>query len=113
MAKIELKVRQIMNLGLWDKVCEHKGWNPYILREGRIDEDELVEFDDEFEKENQENEIKYIEDLAGSKICQIRPIYNGIGDGVYMLEIYLDDYVLKIEREHSQEHWLEWTIEPK
>lgn len=51
MAKIELTVRQIMNFGLWDKVCEYKGWEPYILNEGRISEDELVEFDDNFKKE--------------------------------------------------------------
>ena len=113
MAKIELTVKQIMKLGLWDKVCEYKDWSPYILREGRIDEDELVEFDDEFEKKDEINKPKYIEDLAGSRICHIQPLYNGIGDGVYMLEIYLDDYVLKIEREHSEDHWLEWTIEPK
>lgn len=50
MAKTELTVRQIMNLGLWDRVCEYKDWNPYILNEGRISEDEIVEFDDEFKK---------------------------------------------------------------
>lgn len=50
MAKVELTVSQIMNLGLWDRVCEYKGWNPYILNEGRIDEDEVVTFDDTFEK---------------------------------------------------------------
>lgn len=113
MAILKLTVRQIMNLGLWDKVCEYKDWNPYILREGLIDEDELVEFDDEFKKEEEVINFMSIEDLAGSKVCQIRPVYNGIGDGVYMLEIYLDNHVIKIEREHSQDHWLEWTIEPK
>lgn len=51
MAKIELTVQQIINLGLWEDVCNYKEWNPYIAKEGRIDLDELVEFDDEFKKE--------------------------------------------------------------
>jgi hypothetical protein len=42
-----------MNLGLWDKVCEYKGWSEWIYNEGRIDETELVEFDDEFKKETE------------------------------------------------------------
>lgn len=53
MAVIELTVKQIMNLGLWDKVCEYKGWEPYILSEGKISEDELVTFDDEFKKDSE------------------------------------------------------------
>lgn len=51
MAKIKLTVRQILNLGLWDQVCDYLGWEPHIIREGRIDYDDLVEFDDAFEKE--------------------------------------------------------------
>lgn len=47
MSKVKLTVRQIMNLGLWEKVCEQKNWNPYILNEGLISEDEIVEIDDE------------------------------------------------------------------
>jgi len=50
MAVIELTVKQIQNLGLWSKVCEYKGWDEYILNEGRISENELVKFDDEFKK---------------------------------------------------------------
>jgi len=52
MAEIELTVKQITNLGLWDKVCEYKGWDEWIIKEGKINEDELVTFDDEFKKEN-------------------------------------------------------------
>ena len=51
MANIELTVKQIMNLGLWEKVCEYKGWETYIVNEGGISVDDLVEFDDEFKKE--------------------------------------------------------------
>ncbi|MEK4824594.1 hypothetical protein NSS71_08545 [Niallia sp. FSL W8-0951] len=70
MAKIELTVKQIMNLGLWDKVCDYKGWEPWILNEGRIDENELVEFDDEFKKEEKEINLHEAIDLmlAGSDI---------------------------------------------
>lgn len=59
MARVNLQVRNIMNLGLWDKVCEYKGWNPWILNEGRISEDEWVEFDDTFEKLDESENNKY------------------------------------------------------
>lgn len=50
MAETTLTVRQIMDLGLWQKVCDYKDWDHYILTEGKIDEDELVTFDSEFKK---------------------------------------------------------------
>lgn len=49
MAKIELTVKQIQNLGLWEKVCDYKGWDYYAINEGKIAEDDIVEFDDTFE----------------------------------------------------------------
>src|SRR5690606_4353672 len=55
LAEITMTVRQIMNLGVWTKVCEYKNWSPWILSEGQIEEDELVTFDDTFEKP----ELKY------------------------------------------------------
>ena len=48
MSKIKMTVKQIKDLGLWDKICDYKGWNPYCLSEGLIDYDEIVEFDSEF-----------------------------------------------------------------
>lgn len=51
MAEITLTVRQIINLGIWDKVCEYKEYNPWILTEGRIEEDDYITFDDEFKRE--------------------------------------------------------------
>lgn len=51
MTETTLTVRQIMDLGLWEKVCEYKGWNEWILNEGRISEDEEVTFNSTFEKE--------------------------------------------------------------
>ena len=54
-----LTVRQIMDLGLWDKVCEYKGINPWALNEGLIAEDEVIEFDSEFKTDEElENELQ-------------------------------------------------------
>jgi hypothetical protein len=52
MAIVRMTVRQLDKLGLWEKVREYKGWNPYIRNEGQISEDEIVEFDDDFKKED-------------------------------------------------------------
>lgn len=53
MAEIRLTAKQIQNLGLWGKVCQYKGWS---LRESvRINEDELITFDDCFNKKRNEN----------------------------------------------------------
>jgi len=51
MSLVTMTVKQIMDLGLWDKVCEYKGWDVWILNEGKIDSLEEVEFDTEFKKE--------------------------------------------------------------
>lgn len=67
MAIIKLTVRQIVNLGLWDKVCDYRGWDQWSFREDlKTREDERIDFDDEFKKEtkcrNEYNE--YIEDVS-------------------------------------------------
>ncbi|MGL4730292.1 MAG: hypothetical protein ACRCW0_01735 [Clostridium sp.] len=49
---IKLTVRNIMNLGLWGRLCEYKGWDKQIVREGLISPDTEVEFDDEFLKKD-------------------------------------------------------------
>jgi hypothetical protein len=49
MAIIKLSVSSIGKLGLWDKVCEYKGWNNWIRKD--LGEDAIVAFDDGFEKE--------------------------------------------------------------
>lgn len=51
MANVRMQVSSIVKLGLWEKVCDYHGWNPYLLNEGRINDNEFVEFDDEFKKE--------------------------------------------------------------
>lgn len=60
MAKVRLQVSNIVNLGLWEKVCEFHGWDSWIRNEGRISDDEWVEFDDQFEKKDTSDE-KYPE----------------------------------------------------
>jgi len=63
MSKVEMKVRQIIELGLWEKVCEHKGWEPHLLNDGRIDYDDSVEFDTTFPKDTRTEVQKLAEDL--------------------------------------------------
>lgn len=51
MTNVKLTVKQFMNLGLWSEVCKYKGWSEYIVSEGRISVDELVEYDPNYEKQ--------------------------------------------------------------
>lgn len=69
MALVRLQVSSIINLGLWDKVCEYKGWSPWILNEGRITDGEWVEFDDTFEKGTKVEEVRFFitEEVVSSK----------------------------------------------
>lgn len=75
MAKVELTVKQIINFGLWEKVCEYKGWDHWIVNEGRIDENEIVEFDDEFKKE---------EEIVGDKFIVTCPKCSSINTQIRM-----------------------------
>ncbi len=67
MSVVKMTVRQIVDLGLWEKVCEYKGWDYYIRREGTISDEEEVEFDTEFKKEidmyDKPTEINHPEDV--------------------------------------------------
>lgn len=49
MAEITLTAKTIQNLGLWNKVCEFKGWD--YLSADRVDDNEMITFDDTFQKE--------------------------------------------------------------
>ena len=50
MSKVSMTVKQIMELGLWDKVSEYLSINPFALSEGQKFNDEVLEFDTEFKK---------------------------------------------------------------
>jgi len=47
MSLIKLRVKNIKNLGLWNRVCEYRNWNNWTP----IDDEEVVEFDDRFVKD--------------------------------------------------------------
>ncbi len=64
MAEIKLTAQQISNLGLWKQVCDYKGWE--YLSFDRVDPNELITFDDNFEEPEDQNEKKikmYVDDL--------------------------------------------------
>lgn len=62
MSLIKMTVKQIFDLGLWDKVCEYKNINPYALNEGLITYDDVIEFDTEFKtyKKETDNTLEYM-----------------------------------------------------
>jgi hypothetical protein len=41
-----LTIRQIMDSGHWDDFCKLRGWDPWIVNEGRADSSEEVELED-------------------------------------------------------------------
>lgn len=96
MAKIELTVRQIKNLGLWQQVCEYKGYDPYIYKEGRISDEDTIEFDDEFEKEEEEsiNAMQDVhEDLMGKEIIAIEATEeDGKIEKITLTVVLFDEY---------------------
>lgn len=49
---IKLTVKNLINLGLWGRLCEYKGWDKHIVSDGLISVDSEVEFDDEFLKKD-------------------------------------------------------------
>lgn len=51
MSLVVMTIKQVVDLGLWEKVCEYKGWDVWCLNEGRILYEDEVEFDTEFKKE--------------------------------------------------------------
>jgi len=40
---VNFTIKQITDKGCWEEFCDYKGWNVYIIKEGRIDYDEKVE----------------------------------------------------------------------
>lgn len=63
MSMVSMTVKQIKDLGLWDKVCEYKGINPWAINEGIMDYDDIIEFDTEFKAEDKLKE--YLLDNKG------------------------------------------------
>ena len=45
--KLLITVRELIDMGIWEKVCDMKGINPYALSEGLMSEDEEIELSPE------------------------------------------------------------------
>lgn len=43
---MKLTIRQIMDSGHWEEFCAIRGWDPWIVNEGRADSAEEVELED-------------------------------------------------------------------
>jgi len=106
MSKVTMTVKQVMDLGLWDKVCEYKGWDVWILNEGKIDSSEEVEFDTEFKKETN----KYDEPLPILKDNMKMYAYNincdRLWEGMFFGVVFAEDTndaKEKLEQKYSWE----------
>ena len=42
--RIILTAKEIMDLGLWSRTCDRKGFNPYAVNEGLIESNDDLEF---------------------------------------------------------------------
>ncbi len=40
--KVSVTAEEIIDRGVWDKVCELKGLNPWCVNEGLMDSDEYI-----------------------------------------------------------------------
>ncbi len=40
--KVSVTADELINRGVWDKVCELKGLNPWCVNEGQMDSDEYI-----------------------------------------------------------------------
>ena len=105
MSKVTMTVKQIMDLGLWEKVCEYKGWSVWGVNEGRIDSSEDVEFDTEFKKEFSKYEIPLpisIRDMnLFSYNISCTPSYQGMYFGI----IFAKDKQDALEKNNVQYSW--------
>lgn len=119
MSKVSMTVRQILDLRLWDEVCEYKGWNPWMRNEGQIEDDEVVEFDSEFKKEDEEINIEYGKEYErndnvyciiqkvnfeyyGDKYEKYIVAYRNLNDGITKMKFELKDlkeikYILELD----------------
>jgi len=114
MSKVTMTVKQIMDLGLWEKVCEYKGWSVWGVNEGRIDSSEDVEFDTEFKKEFSKYEIPLpisIRDMnLFSYNISCTPSYQGMYFGIIFAKDK-QDALEKINVQYSWEDDLKITLD--
>ncbi|XZN14429.1 hypothetical protein ACSW9O_15290 (plasmid) [Clostridium perfringens] len=85
MSNVKMTVQQIKDLGLWDKVCDYKGINPWSTNEGLINYDDIIEFDTEFKEVDKKN----IKDFLKDRSDYVAEIRNNANKLYY--EIYNED----------------------
>jgi hypothetical protein len=107
-----MTVKQIFDLGLWDKVCEYKGWNSWCYSEGQIDSDEIVEFDSEFKKL-----IKELQNIYTNEFWVIRNLeglfvygeYDEIGEDFNQAKKFVDsddaNNFINHNTEYDNDYW--------
>lgn len=49
--RLILTIREIMDRGLWDKFCDLRGWNPWIVNEGLAESNEDVILTDDEQRQ--------------------------------------------------------------
>ena len=114
MSKVTMTVKQIMDLGLWDKVCEYKNWDVWILNEGKIDSSEEVEFDTEFKKEQSKyaEAVPILKDEMKLYSYNIKcsPRWEGEFYGIVFAKDGIEA-IQKVEIRYTYEENLEITLE--
>lgn len=88
MSNVKMTVRQIKDLGLWEKVCDYKGINPWGINEGLIDYDDIIEFDTEFKVLNTRN----IKDFLEDRYEYVEEIKNKANKLYYEVNNFKDQY---------------------
>jgi len=74
MSRVSMTVRQCRDLGLWDKYCEWSGCNLYAINEGKIYNDDVIEFDSEFKKKDTVEDIEE-KIIYGQEYCRKNTVY--------------------------------------
>ncbi|MGJ0846535.1 hypothetical protein ACR77J_07595 [Tissierella praeacuta] len=59
MSKVKLTVRELKDLGLWERVCDYKGWS----RNNSQSDDIIIEFDSKFDADITEKEVKKLKEI--------------------------------------------------
>src|SRR5690625_312568 len=107
MSKIKMTVKQIFDLGLWEKVCDYKGWEYHIYNEGRISDEELVEFDTNFKKKNKlftSEEYRVLDRMYG--------LFQKLEDCLMSMDEESQKKISEFHSEHSTlQHCIRWGLQ--
>ena len=114
MSKVVMTIKQVVDLGLWEKVCEYKGWDVWCLNEGRVDYLDEVEFDTEFKKEpsKYQEASPILNDsmkMYAYNISCERP-WEGMFFGI-VFALEKTDAIIKVKEKYSWESRLDLTTD--